>query len=110
MADDPVTLALLGQRMDQLLGQFTQLNARLDSERLHNQETFARKDVLEPRFNGISDRIRDAEKDIEEGKKALATQQDRNRGMVIALISVAIPALISVVGLILSVVGAGATP
>lgn len=107
MAQDDVTLAVLGQRMDQLLAQFTQLNASLDADRRHNSETFARKDVLASTFEAVGRRITEAEKDIEDGKRALAQQQDKNRSMVIALIGIAIPALISVVGIILSVLGSG---
>lgn len=108
MADDNVTLAVLGQRMDQVLAAVTQLTARLDADQRHYNETFARKDVLASTLEAVGRRITETEKDIEDGKRALAAQQAKNRSVAIALITIAIPALISVVGIILTVLGAGA--
>lgn len=107
MASDDVTMGEVVRRLDSIAAQLAQITTSLAEDRRHNTETFVRKDVLESRLDAMGQRFVEVEKDVEDGKKEQARQQDRNRSMAIALIGIAIPALISIIGLVLSVLGKG---
>lgn len=102
MADD-VTMGEVVRRLDSITAQLATIIAGQAEDRRHNTETFVRKDVMDSKFESIGQRFTEVEKDVEDGKKALANQQDRNRQLVFAIIGVAVPALISI---ILALVGA----
>lgn len=78
-------------------------NARADRD--NAARTFVRQDVLGPTLTAVSQRITEVEKDVEDTKRDVAGQKDRNRQMVLALIGVAIPALISIILAIVGVQG-----
>ena len=107
---DEVTMGEVVRRLDGIAVQLAAIIAGQAEDRRHNTDTFVSKENLRVQLENVGNKITEAEKDIVDVKAAQDKQQDRNRGMVIALIGIAVPALISIVGLILTIVGAGATP
>lgn len=107
MATDEVTMGEVVRRLDTITGQLAQITTSLAADKRHYEATFVSKELLDSRLNGVDQRITETEKDITTANEALRQQQARGRQTVIALLSIGVPAVISIILTIITLVGSG---
>ncbi|MGN6413778.1 hypothetical protein [Flexivirga sp.] len=107
MATDDVTLPEVVRRLDTISAQLSQITATLAANERHYDEKFVSSAIHARDVERINDKIVETNKDVTEAKGLIADQQKRTRQTVIALLSIGVPSLISIILTIITLIGSG---
>lgn len=107
MATDDVTMGEVVRRLDTITAQLTQLTTTLAANERHYEQKFVSNDLHSRDIARLSDKIEEVKDDVAEAKADIADQQKRTRQTVIALLSIGVPSLISIILTIITLIGSG---